>query len=84
MKYDLKAGLFKVDSDMMEGQTIDFLCVIAELRKQQKAEDGVAEDGEGGIGDDDLTKGESNGVDADKDSKRMKRVLHSTKLVNNK
>lgn len=84
LKYVLKAGLFEVDSDMTEGQTNDFLRDIAELRKRQKtgmmserkrpkADDGAAEDGEGGAGDDDLSDcGESSDVDKDKDLKRMK------------
>ncbi|KAK7336762.1 hypothetical protein VNO77_17309 [Canavalia gladiata] len=84
LKYVLKAGLFEVDSDMTEGQTNDFLRDIAELRKRQKTgmmgerkrqktDDGAAEDGEGGAGDDDLSEGDdSSGVDADKDLKRMK------------
>ena len=61
---------------MTEGQTNDFLRVIAELRKQQKAKDSTAKDGEGIASDDDLSEGESKGVEADKDSKQMKRVLH--------
>lgn len=84
LKYVLKAGLFEVDSDMTEGQTNDFLRDIAELRKRQKtgilsdrkrqkAEDGAAEDGDGGAGDDDLSDcGGSSGGDNDKDLKRMK------------
>ena len=40
---------------MMKGQTNDFLRIIVELRKRQKAEDGATEDGEGGAGDDDLS-----------------------------
>ncbi|KAJ7972784.1 Pre-mRNA-splicing factor 18 [Quillaja saponaria] len=84
LKYVLKAGLFEVDSDMTEGQTNDFLRDIVELRKRQKTgmlserkrqkmEDGVVEDGEGGVGNDDLSlDGWSSGVDADKDLKRMK------------
>lgn len=69
---------------MTEGQTNDFLRDIAELRKRQKtgiltdrkrqkADDGAAEKGEGGAGDDDLSEGGgSSGGDADKDLKRMK------------
>lgn len=84
LKYVLKAGVFEVDSDMTEGQTNDFLRDIAELRKRQKtgilgerkrqkADDGAAEDREGGAGDDDLSDcGGSDGADADKDLKRMK------------
>ncbi|XP_062085700.1 uncharacterized protein LOC133791798 [Humulus lupulus] len=84
LKYVLKAGLFEVDSDMTEGQTNDFLRDIAELRKRQKVGmmserkrkkidvDGVVEDGEGGGAEEELTDGESSGVDADKDMKRMK------------
>lgn len=85
LKYVLKAGVFEVDSDMTEGQTNDFLRDIAELRKRQKtgilgerkrqkADDGAAEDREGGAGDDDLSEadGGSDGADADKDLKRMK------------
>lgn len=85
LKYVLKAGLFEVDSDMTEGQTNDFLRDIAELRKRQKTgilsdrkrqkvEDGAAEDGDGGAGDDDLSDcgGSSGGGDNDKDLKRMK------------
>ena len=81
----LKAGLFEVDSDMIEGQTNDFLRDIAELRKRQKTGmlserkrkksevDGVVEDGEGGVAEEDLSgDGGSSGVDADKDLKRMK------------
>ncbi|KAI4301249.1 hypothetical protein L6164_034544 [Bauhinia variegata] len=84
LKYVLKAGLFEVDSDMTEGQTNDFLRDIAELRKRQrtgilserkrrKTDDGTAEDGEGGAGEEELSAdGGSSGVDADKDIKRMK------------
>ncbi|KAM6558664.1 hypothetical protein CsatA_027903 [Cannabis sativa] len=84
LKYVLKAGLFEVDSDMTEGQTNDFLRDIAELRKRQKVGmmserkrkkrdvDGVVEDGEGGGGEEELTDGESSGVDVEKDMKRMK------------
>ncbi|GAB2282509.1 hypothetical protein Dimus_017051 [Dionaea muscipula] len=81
LKYVLKAGTFEVDSDIMEGQTNDFLRDIVELKKRQKtgilsdrkrkSED--LEDGEGGKGDEDLSgDGGSSGVDADKDLKRMK------------
>ncbi|GMH14979.1 hypothetical protein Nepgr_016820 [Nepenthes gracilis] len=81
-KYVLKAGIFEVDSDMIEGQTNDFLRDIVELKKRQKSgmlidrkrksED--LQDGEGGKGaDEDLSgDGASSGVDADKDLKRMK------------
>ncbi|KAL5561686.1 hypothetical protein UlMin_031433 [Ulmus minor] len=85
LKYVLKAGLFEVDSDMTEGQTNDFLRDIAELRKRQKSgivserkrrktdADGVAEDGDGGGGEDELSgDGGSSGLDNDKDLKRMK------------
>lgn len=85
LKYVLKAGLFEVDSDMTEGQTNDFLRDIAELRKRQKTGilserkrqktdvDGVAEDGEGDVAEEELSgDGGSSGVDADKDLKRMK------------
>ncbi|KAG4913161.1 hypothetical protein AAZX31_19G143100 [Glycine max] len=84
LKYVLKAGVFEVDSDMTEGQTNDFLRDIAELRKRQKtgilgerkrqkADDGAAQDREGGAGDDDLSDcGSSEGAEADKDLKRMK------------
>ncbi|PON84206.1 Splicing factor motif [Trema orientale] len=86
LKYVLKAGLFEVDSDMTEGQTNDFLRDIAELRKRQKTGilserkrkkgevDGVAEDGEDGVAEEELSGdgGGSSGVDADKDLKRMK------------
>lgn len=88
LKYVLKAGLFEVDSDMTEGQTNDFLRDIAELRKRQKSGilserkrqktdvDGVAEDGEGGVAEEELSAdGGSSGVDADKDLKRMKANL---------
>ena len=83
----LKAGLFEVDSDMTEGQTNDFLRDIAELRKRQKSgilrerkrqksEDGKGEEGDGGVGEDDMSgDGGSSGVDADKDVKRMKANL---------
>lgn len=85
LKLVLKAGVFEVDSDMIEGQTNDFLRDIAELRKRQKTgmlsdrkrktTEDVMEDGEGagGGGDEDLSAdGGSSGVDADKDLKRMK------------
>lgn len=82
LKFVLKAGMFEVDNDMTDGQTNDFLRDIVELKKRQKSgmmserkrksedlEDG--EDGNGG--DDDLSgDGASDGVDADKDLKRMK------------
>ncbi|GMI76089.1 pre-mRNA processing factor 18a [Hibiscus trionum] len=85
LKYILKAGLFEVDSDMIEGQSNDFLRDIAELRKRQKTgivgerkrkdreERGGGEDREGGGGEDELSgDGGSSGVDKDKDLKRMK------------
>lgn len=83
LKYVLKNGLFEVDSDIMEGQTNDFLRDIVELRKRQKSgvmsdrkrknREGGGEDGEGGGGEDEMSgDGGSSGVDADKDLKRMK------------
>ncbi|KAJ4967630.1 hypothetical protein NE237_014331 [Protea cynaroides] len=85
LKIILKAGVFEVDDDMIEGQANDFLRDIAELRKRQKTgivsdrkrknkEDGI-EDGDAGGGgaDNDMSgDGGSSGVDADKDLKRMK------------
>ncbi|XP_010522736.1 PREDICTED: pre-mRNA-splicing factor 18 [Tarenaya hassleriana] len=84
LKYVLKAGLFEVDSDVMEGQTNDFLRDIAELRKRQKSgmlserkrkdrEEGGDEGNEGDVREDELSAdGGSSGVDADKDLKRLK------------
>ncbi|XP_071722003.1 uncharacterized protein [Rutidosis leptorrhynchoides] len=85
MKYVLKAGIFEVDSDIMEGQTNDFLRDIVELKKRQKSgissdrkrrkdwKKGGGDDGEGGGGEDEHSgDGGSSGVDNDMDSKRMK------------
>lgn len=86
LKHVLKTGMFEVDSDMTEGQTNDFLRDIAELRKRQKSGivsdrkrknsevvDGVVEDGEGGVREDELSgDGGSSGADVDKDLKLMK------------
>ncbi|XP_050366305.1 uncharacterized protein LOC126784837 [Argentina anserina] len=86
LKHVLKTGMFEVDSDMTEGQTNDFLRDIAELRKRQKSGivsdrkrknsevvDGVVEDGEGGVGDDELDgDGGSSGADVERDMKLMK------------
>ncbi|XP_039030803.1 pre-mRNA-splicing factor 18-like [Hibiscus syriacus] len=88
LKYVLKAGLFEVDRDMTDGQTNDFLRDIAELRKWQKSgissdrkrkereEEGGGEDGERGGGEEELSGDSgSNGVDMDKDLKRMKTIF---------
>ncbi|KAM5563726.1 hypothetical protein ABKV19_018375 [Rosa sericea] len=86
LKHVLKTGMFEVDSDMTEGQTNDFLRDIAELRKRQKSGivsdrkrknsevvDGVVEDGEGGVREDELDgDGGSSGADVDRDLKLMK------------
>ncbi|XP_010542868.1 PREDICTED: pre-mRNA-splicing factor 18-like [Tarenaya hassleriana] len=85
LKYVLKAGLFEVDSDVMEGQTNDFLRDIAELRKRQKSgtlserkrkdreEGGGDEDNGADVREDELSgDGGSSGVDVDKDLKRLK------------
>lgn len=86
LKHVLKTGMFEVDSDMTEGQTNDFLRDIAELRKRQKSGivsdrkrknsevvDGVVEDGEGGVREDELDgDGGSSGADVERDTKLMK------------
>ncbi|XP_077210266.1 splicing factor Prp18 family protein [Tasmannia lanceolata] len=85
LKLTMKSGILEIDSDMTEGQTNDFLRDISELRKRQKTgissdrkrkskeKDGIEEGEGGGGGDDDLSgEGGSDGVDVDKDLKRMK------------
>ncbi|GLJ22044.1 hypothetical protein SUGI_0413070 [Cryptomeria japonica] len=82
LKYLLKAGIMDLDADMTEGQRNDFLRDLADLQKRQKKgilqrkkgkEKEGGSDGEGEVGSDDNGgEGGSDGVDADKDLKRLK------------